>query len=50
MVINDVIPTNERLHKIQIATTDKCRYCDNKDTQQHRLTECGDGKYMWKWT
>jgi hypothetical protein len=49
MVINDIIPTNERFHKIQIATTDKCRYC-HKDTLQHRLTECGDGKCIWKCT
>jgi hypothetical protein len=49
MVIDDVIATNEKLHKIRMATTDKCRYCD-KDTLQHRLTQCGDGKCIWKWT
>jgi hypothetical protein len=50
IVINDIISTNERLHKMRIATTDICRYCDNKDTLQDRRTECGDGKCIWKWT
>jgi hypothetical protein len=50
MLINDVITTNEKLHKIRMATTDRCRYCDNKDTLQHRITECGNGKSIWKWT
>jgi len=49
-VIHDIIPTNERLHRIRIAPTDKCRHCDRQDTILHRLTECGDGERIWKWT
>jgi hypothetical protein len=48
-VINDIIPTNERLHRIRIAPTDRCRHCDKKDTLQHRLTECGEGELIWTW-
>jgi hypothetical protein len=42
-VINDIIPTNERPHKIRIAHTDRCRHCDRQDTLLHRLTECREG-------
>ena len=49
-IIHDVIPTNERLHKIRLSTTDRCRLCNGKDTLQHRLIECGDGARIWGWT
>jgi hypothetical protein len=49
-VINDIIPTNERFHRIRISPTDSCRLCDKKDTLQHPLTECGEGEIIWIWT
>ena len=30
--IHDILPTNERLHRIKISPTDKCDACDVKDT------------------
>ena len=36
-VINDILPTNERLQRIHIAPTDRCRHCDKQDTLLHRL-------------
>ena len=43
------IPTNERLHKIGLSSTDRCRQCDKKHKIQHRLIECGNGDIVWKW-
>jgi hypothetical protein len=40
-VIKDILPTNEKLHRIRIAPTDRCRHCNRKETLLHRLTECG---------
>ena len=48
--IPDILPTNERLHRIRIAPTYKCRHCDGQDTILHRLTECGEGERIWTCT
>jgi hypothetical protein len=48
-IIHDIMPTNERLHKIRLSASDLCRHCDRLDTLEHRLTECGDGNPMWEW-
>jgi len=48
--INDIIPTNVRLHRIKMASTDTCKKCGEVDTLLHRLTECGEGKTIWDWT
>ena len=48
-VIHDIIPTNERLHRIRMSPTESCKECDNKDTI-HRLTERGENKSTWEWT
>ena len=45
-ILHDIIPTNERLHKIGISSTDRCRQCDKKDTKQHCLIECGNGEIV----
>ena len=42
-VINDILPTNERVHEIRMSPTDTCSNCGMHDTLQHRLTECGEG-------
>jgi hypothetical protein len=49
-VINDILPTNERLQRIRVAPTDRCRHCEKQDTLLHWLTECGEGEQIWKWT
>jgi len=49
-VINDIIPTNVRLHLIKMASTDTCKECGEVDTLLHRLTEFGEGKTIWDWT
>jgi hypothetical protein len=48
--IKDILPTNERLHRIRIAPTDRCHHCDKEDTLQHRLIECGAGELIWTWS
>ena len=49
-VINDILPTNERLHKIRVSPADTCSNCGMHDKLQHRLTECGEGPQIWQWT
>ena len=49
-VINDIVRTNVRLHSINMTPTDKCRYCDERDTLDHRISKCGAGRLMWTWT
>ena len=38
-VIHDILPTNDRLHKIRMTSTDSCRICYKKDTLEHCPTE-----------
>jgi hypothetical protein len=50
MVIQDILPTKERLYKIRLADSPLCRQCGSMDTVIHRVTECGEGARIWKWT
>jgi len=47
-VIHDLIPTNERLQRIRIVQTDTFRKCTMKDTLEHRITACGEGRDIWE--
>lgn len=49
-VIYNITPTNERLARIKLAQTDTCRHCKVKDTLEHRLTVCCEGKEIWEYT
>jgi len=49
-VVHDLIPTNVRLHNIRMADNEDCTLCGRRDTLTHRLTECGEGKSIWRWT
>ena len=49
-MIHDILPTNERLHRIKMSPTDSCKECGKKDKPIHRLTECGERQPMWEWT
>ena len=49
-VLHDLLPTNTRLHRIQLAETENCTLCGEKDTTVHRLTECGAAEEIWEWT
>jgi hypothetical protein len=46
-VIQDILPTNERLHKIRLVDS---TLCGQPDTFQHSVTSCGDGASIWLWT
>jgi hypothetical protein len=50
MVIQDILPTNERLYKIRLADSPLCRQCGALDTVLYRVTECGKGARIWAWT
>jgi hypothetical protein len=45
-VKHSVYTTQVRLNKIRLAPTDLCILCNNTDTLQHRLTECGEGQQI----
>jgi hypothetical protein len=49
-VVHDIIPTKERLHRINKSPAEACRHCGKTDTIGHRLTDCGDGSRIWNWT
>jgi hypothetical protein len=49
-VIHDILPTTERLHRIRLAPTDRCKQCGRQDTIHHRLIESGEGTVTWEWT
>ena len=49
-VIHDIIPTNYRLHRINMSTSASCSECGGTDTLEHRLTECGEGFDSWEQT
>jgi hypothetical protein len=49
-VIHELIATNERLHKIHLTPTDSCRHCALKDTLEHRLAACGEGRDIWDYS
>jgi hypothetical protein len=42
VVIQDILPTNERLHKIRLVDSPLCGQCGELDTVQHRVTACDE--------
>ena len=49
-VIHDILPTHDRLHKIRLSPTNRCRNCPETDTIAHRILACGNGREIWHWT
>lgn len=47
-VVNDVVPTNEKLHRIGLSDTYNCCKCGLVDTLIHRFT-CGGHLRNWEW-
>ena len=47
-VIHEIIPTNERLQRIRMVQMDTCRNCTMKDTLEHGITACREGRAIWK--
>ena len=48
--IHDIIPTNVRLHRINMVPSVSCRRCTADDTLEHRLIACGEGHTIWQYT
>jgi hypothetical protein len=44
LVIHDLLPTNKRLHRINLTETLRCKVCGAVDTRLHRLIECQGGE------
>jgi hypothetical protein len=50
MVIQDILPTSERLNKLRLVDSPLSRQCGELDTVLHRVTEFGEGARIWTWT
>jgi hypothetical protein len=50
IMVHDLLPTNERLYKIRLTTTEACKLCGRTYTLKHRITECGEKTIIWQWT
>jgi hypothetical protein len=48
--MHDIVPTQERLHRINMAATNLCKYFHTVDNLRHRLVEWREGQWMWIWT
>jgi hypothetical protein len=48
-IVHDIVPTNSRLHDINLHETGNCQYCGTRDTLIHRFTECNEAKMIWSW-
>ena len=48
--IHDILSTQDRLHKIRLVPTNKCRNCQEPDTMAHRIITCGNAREVWHWT
>ena len=46
--VHDLIPTNQRLHRINMVNGGNCKICGKLDSLQHRLTECSITKGIWR--
>lgn len=49
LVVHDLVPTNERLHKCKPTISDRCARCGAQDTLGHRLVSCGAAADVWAW-
>ena len=49
-VVHDLLPTRNRLQKIQLAESTACTDCGGIDTRLHRIVECGEREAIWQWT
>ena len=47
--IHDLIPTNVRLHRINVTPSNTCQQCAAIDTLEHRLNVCGEGRLIWQY-
>jgi hypothetical protein len=50
VVLPDILPTNERVHKIRLVDSSLCGHCGEPDTVQHSATACGEGASICFWT
>jgi len=49
-VIYDIIPTNVRLHRIHMVSSDTYRRWTATDTLEHQQIACGEGRTIWCYT
>jgi hypothetical protein len=49
VVIQYILPTNERLHEIRLVHSPLCGHCGEPERVQHRVTACGKGARIWLW-
>jgi hypothetical protein len=47
---HDILPTNERLRRINLSATADCQKCGVMDTPIHHLRQCGEAAEIRDWT
>ena len=47
-LLHKKIPSNYELHKWKLKTTDKCDFCDSRNSILHTLLECNHVRTMWE--
>lgn len=48
--INDIVPTEDKKYRHNMANTPFCKKCNSIDTLKHRLTTCSNIREVWNWT
>jgi hypothetical protein len=48
MTIHNILPTRERLHRIDLSDSDRCNLCGLTNSLTHRIIKCGDGGEIWR--
>lgn len=49
-VINEIIPTEEKKYRHNMAQSPLCPTCGRMDTPRHRLVHCMEVRQIWDWT
>ena len=47
-ILHNVFPTNIMLHKIELAPSNLCRYCNTIDYTEHFFFQCNSVKSIWR--
>jgi hypothetical protein len=45
--IHDIVPTNDRLAAIHMMDSISCSQCEEQDSIQHKINECGEERTIW---
>ena len=50
LVIHNILPTRDRLHRMNMSNTDSCKKLDGVEDVEHLFTSCVRTQVAWAWT